>query len=187
MTTTELTRLEDVTMEHYNAPVTPAHSLPAAQSLINRLKVIGKPVPLPVQRFLDRITAPKGQAGLRDKLARDLHSAPDYKSLPADKQAGVDEIAGAVQWHNPATGHPYNKAGLTFPQGRYILVQTYKEMGSIPGDYPQDVRHKLTDFATGLEMDLEAAAKAGGFYPQYSGAVRDLKESIKQNRMKGAR
>jgi hypothetical protein len=184
MATTELAQLENVTMEHYNAPVTPAQSLPAAQSLINRLKVIDKPVPLPVQRFMDRMSAPKGDDGLHDKLSRDLYSS-SYQPLLRDKQAVLEELKHAIRQHRPGIGHAYTKAGLTFAQARHVLVQTYSEMGNSRANYPQDIRHKLSDFATGLEKDLDDAAKRAGFYPQYSEAVRDLKESIKQNRMRG--
>jgi len=177
-----LAQLEATTMEHYNAPVNPAHSLPAAERVVSRVRIIRKPVPLPVQRFMDRMSAPKGQR-LRDKLARDLHSVPDYTSLPQDKQRGVDELHDALAWHNPATGHPYLKAGLTFAEGRHILVQTYKEIGSIRADYPQDVRHALNDFVTGLQKDLDDAAKRAGFYDQYSRTQADLRDSI----MKGMR
>src|SRR5438270_13798409 len=94
-------RVEETTLNHHNVPVNPAHSLPAAESLIKRLKVANYPVPLPVQRFMDRMHDPKGN-DLEDKLARDVHSRPDFKSLPAEKQSGIAELASTIRWHSPA-------------------------------------------------------------------------------------
>jgi hypothetical protein len=177
-------RLENTTMAHYDAPVEPSHSLPAAERVVARVKTLGKPVPLPVQRFMDRMSDPKAPNGVLDKLSRDLHGS-DYKSLPEDKQTGVYDIAHELRNHNHATGHRYLKAGIDFAQAKHILISTYKEVGSMKADYPQDVRHGLNDFAAGLEKDLDEAAKRGGFYDEYSRTQAELRDAIK-NRMRGA-
>src|SRR5438105_15622526 len=179
MPTEAAQRVEETTLAHYNSPVNPTHSLPAAESLINRLKVGNYPVPLPVQRFMDRMHDPKGN-DLEDKLARDVHSRPDFKSLPPEKQSGISGLAGAIRWHSPARRHPYNRMGLTFAEGRNILVQTYRELAK--SGMPSEIQHGLYDFSTGLERDLEEAAKRGGFFQEFGQRLKDLREEINKRR-----
>ena len=177
--TTALDALRQIDMLHGKAPLTPAHSLPVAEALVSRFQTIGKPVPLAILRFMDRAKGPQpGPAKddfVRNKLARDLHGVSDFGSLSPANQSHVMSVE--IEIRNPATGHPYQRAGFDFAQARHVLMDAYKLLGKALS-YPPDVRAKIGDFVNALEMDIVASAKRNGFYDQYSKRLNALRESI---------
>jgi len=156
--------------KHSSVPVRPEFSSPAARLIVRRCQTLRRKPPLAIQRFLDRADGPKGQDGIRDKMARDFHGR-DFQDLPEDKKNGVRELESAMS--NPATPHPYFKAGLTFAQAHSLLIETYREETN--RTLPQELRAALADFRTGLEKDLDESAKAHGFYQEYSKANQALR------------
>lgn len=115
-------------------------------------------------------TPPAPQVDARDKLSRDFYGT-EYNTLTPDKQAEVSSLHGGLV--NDAPDHPYLKAGLTFIQARHLLLETYRE--ELTNRYPQEIQTALADFRTGLEKDIDEAAKRAGFYPEYSQANHALK------------
>jgi len=56
------------------------------------------------------------------------------------------------------------------------LMALERAFSSVAGrtdkQYPQEIRSALMDFARGLEKDISEAAKAGGFFPEFSKSAR---------------
>ena len=113
---------------------------------------------------------PAPQVDARDKLSRDFYGT-EYSKLPPEKQADVSSLHGGLV--NDAPDHPYLKKGLTFIQARHLLIETYH--AELTNRYPQEIQTALADFRTGLEKDIDEAAKRAGFYSEYSKANLDLK------------
>jgi hypothetical protein len=173
--TQALDGLRAIDMKHGKVPVNPVRSVPVAHSLVRRFHTLGRPVPVVILRFLDRVHGPQpGQSTedyTRDKLARDLHGR-DFHSLPTPAKHNVLN-------HEQGLGqnHPYQRAGLDFAQARYILMGSYQALGNA-SIYPQDVRDGLTDFANALEYDISTSAKLNGFYYAYSKQLNSLRDEI---------
>jgi hypothetical protein len=168
----ERANIERIADEHANVPVIPGHSAPVAARIARRCATLNISPPLVIQRFHDRVEGIKGPNGAQDKIGRDFYGTK-YRNLPPDKQAEVHSLHSSLVHANRATGHPYLKIGLTFIQARHLLIETYRtEMNN---RYPSDLRAALVDFRTGLEADLDAAAKNGGFFQAYARANTELK------------
>lgn len=127
-------------------------------------------------------TPPTPPVDARDKISRDFYGA-DYNQLPPEKQADVSALHGGLV--NDAPDHPYLKSGLTFIQARHLLVETYRE--ELSNSYPQEIKTALIDFRSGLEKDIDEAAKRAGFYPEYSRANHDLKTAARSMPMAARR
>jgi hypothetical protein len=168
----ERANIEAVADKHSHVPVIPEFSAPVARLILRRCATLKISPPLVVRRFQDRAEGPKGQNGAVDKIGRDFYGK-EYSDLTPDKRAEVDSLHSALGNHNPATGHPYLKPGLTFAQARHLLIETYKTEAN--EHYPQEIRTALADFRTGLEKDLDESAKAHGFYQEYSKANQALR------------
>jgi hypothetical protein len=155
---------------HSSVPVRAEFSTPAARLIVRRCEVLKRRPPLVIQRFLDRVDGPRGTDGVRDKMARDFFQK-DYAALPEDKKGQVLDLHNHMS--NPATPHPYFKAGLTFAQGHNLLIETYREESK--RDLPKELQAAMIDFRNGLEKDLDEAAKHAGFYQAYSLANQTLR------------
>jgi hypothetical protein len=174
--TQALDGLRAIDMKHGKAPVNPVHTVPVADSLVRRFLTLGRPVPVVILRFLDRVHGPQpGQSTedfTRDKLARDIHGGRDFRSLPTPAKHNVLNHEQAI-----GQNHPYQRAGLDFAQARYILMGSYQALGNA-SMYPQDVRDGLTDFVSALEKDLSDSAKRNGFYYEYSKQLNSLRDEV---------
>jgi hypothetical protein len=156
---------------HSSVPVRPEFSTPAARLIIRRCATLKRKPPMVIQRFMDRVEdRPQGSAGGRDKTARDFFRK-DYQDLPEERKGQVQDLHSAM--FNPATPHPYFKAGLTFAEGHSLLVETYREESK--RDLPKELQAAMIDFRNGLEKDLDESAKAHGFYQEYSRANQALR------------
>jgi hypothetical protein len=165
-------QIEAVAEKHGHVPVVPEFSAPVARLIVRRCATLRISPPLVIRRFQDRAEGPKGLNGAQDKIGRDFYGT-EYSNLSPDKRAEVDSLHGSLTWVNPATGHPYLKPGFNFAQARHLLLETYRE--EVSTRYPQEIQTALADFRTGLEKDLDEAAKAHGFYPAYSEANQALR------------
>jgi hypothetical protein len=165
-------QIEAIADKHGDVPVIPEFAAPAARLIIRRCATLRISPPLVIRRFQDRAEGPKGPHGAQDKIGRDFYGT-EYANLPPDRKAEVDSLHGALVSDNPATGHPYLKPGFNFAQARHLLIETYREESG--RRYPQEIQTALADFRTGLEKDLDEAAKHAGFYPEYSRANTALR------------
>ena len=156
--------------KHSSVPVRPEFSTPAARLIVRRCETLKRKPPLVIQRFLDRADGPQGHDGVRDKMARDFFQT-DYAALPEEKKMQVQDVHSHI--FNPATPHPYTKAGMTFAEGHHLLLETYREEAK--RDLPKELQAAMIDFRNGLEKDLDESAKAHGFYQEYSQANQNLK------------
>ncbi|HKF56268.1 MAG TPA: hypothetical protein VKJ45_12510 [Blastocatellia bacterium] len=129
---------------------------------------------------MDRVTGAGSQTAGRDKLARDFYQK-DYQELPQKQQDDVDDLHGKL-W-NPAGTSGYLKKGLSFAEAHHLLLEAYR--AETDKQYPQEIRSALMDFARGLEKDISEAAKAGGFYPEFSKAEKSLRAAVKEIRANG--
>ena len=157
---------------HGNAPLTPEFATPVARSIARTCVTLKIKPPLVISRFLDRADGPQGRSGIQNKLARDLHGK-EYSELPEGKQQEIDSKYNSLASSNPATRHPYLKAGFTFAQGHNLLLAAIREQSS--NSLPQQIRAGLFDFVSALERDLDEAAKRAGFYQSYSQANQALR------------
>jgi hypothetical protein len=163
-------RILQIADQHSSVPVRPEFSTPAARAIVRRCEEIKRKPPMVIQRFMDRANGPKGKEGVRDKMARDFFRK-DYESLPEAQKGQVDDVHS--QLFNPATPHPYFKAGLTFAEAHSLLLDTYRE--ETDRKLPQELQAAMIDFRCGLERDLDESAKTHGFYKAYSDANQALK------------
>lgn len=161
--------ISQIVDKHSSVPMGAEFSTPSARLIFRRCETLQRKPPLVIQRFMDRADGPQGHDGVRDKMARDFHGR-DYKDLPEDKKGQVNDLHSAL--FNPATPHPYFKAGFTFGQGHGLLVEIYREEAK--RDLPKELQAAMIDFRKGLEKDLDEAAKAHGFYLEYSRANQAL-------------
>jgi hypothetical protein len=174
---TERTNLEAVVDKHASVPVIPEFSAPVASRIVSRCRTLNISPPLVIQRFEDRAKEPTGNHGVQDKISRDFYQR-GFEDLPADKQKEVQNLHSAM--FNPATPHPYFKAGLNFAQGRHLLLETYRLEAS--NKLPQDLRVALVDFRDGLERDLDDSARIHGFFKEYGNAIMALKTAVSPHR-----
>jgi hypothetical protein len=174
-----LAGLQQLDMRHRHAPLEPHHSQGVASALVKRLETVRQPVPVAVQRFQDRAHGPKGHFGTQDKLARDLFNQPDYKSLNPAQQDYVSRKE--FELRNPAQAHPYTQKGFTFGQARHVLMGLYR-LQSAAGSYPQEIRAKISELADSLEKDIADSARKNNFYPEYSSALKAVKDSLLNSR-----
>jgi hypothetical protein len=165
-------QIEAVAEKHGHAPMIPEFSAPVARLIVRRCRTLQISPPLVIRRFQDRAEGAKGVTGAQDKIGRDFYGT-EYSNLTPDKRAEVDSLHSSLVADNPATGHPYLKPGFNFAQARHLLLETYRE--EVSTHYPQEIQTALADFRTGLEKDLDEAAKVHGFYPEYSGANQALR------------
>ena len=171
----ELNRILAISNKYAGTKVRPEFSEPAARRIVKRCKTLDRPIPLPVQRFMDRVEPP---AEIRDKMGRDLFGKP-MSQLTSEQQGTVDAehsrlISSASGW-NPADGHPYYKPGFTFAQMRHILLQTYRVEANYQYTHLPELKAALIDFRDAMETDLDEAAKDHGFYKEYSDANQALR------------
>jgi hypothetical protein len=174
-----LAGLQQLDMRHRHAPLEPHHSQGVASALVNRLETIRQPVPVAIQRFQDRAQGPRGHFGVEDKLARDIYGAPNYESLPPEKQVYVSRKE--FELRNPAQAHPYTQKGFTFGQARHVLMGLYRLL-SAAHSYPQEIRSKISELADSLELDIAEAAKRNGFYPEYAAQLKAIKNALLTSR-----
>jgi hypothetical protein len=181
-TTTQhaLAGLQQLDMAHRHASLEPHHSQGVASALVKRLQTIRQPVPNAVQRYQDRAVGVKGHFGIHDKLARDLFNQSDYKSLNPAQQNLVAQKESELR-NNPAEAHPYTQKGFTFGQARHVLMGLYR-LQSAAGSYPQEIRAKISELADSLEKDIADSARKNNFYPEYSSALKAVKDSLLNSR-----
>jgi hypothetical protein len=167
----ERERIAQIVDKHGHVPMTPEYSAPVARHIVKYCQNLRIKPPLVIQRFMDRLDGPKGQDGALDKLGRDLHGR-EYSELTEPQRQQITSIHSSLGNANPATGHPYLKPGFDFAQGHDLLVSAY---GLSMDRFQREIRASMQDFISGLEKDLDQAAKAGGFFKQYSDATTALR------------
>lgn len=171
--TRELETLNTVVDDHSHTPMESEFSRGFARRILQRSQTLKTKPPLVIRRFFDRVTGPQGDEGRQNKIARDFHGL-DYKELTQKQRDAVDTLHGQL-W-NPAGSSEYLKPGLSFGEGYDLLLQAYRAEND--KSYTQEIRAALNDFARALERDLEEAAKAGGFFDQFSRADKQLRQAL---------
>jgi hypothetical protein len=164
---TERETIAQIVEQHAKAPLTPSHSAPVARSIVRHAEQLKMTPPLVIRRFMDRLEGPKGDYGIQNKLARDLHQK-EYAELPQDEQDAIRDVHH--QMRNPAGNPPYFRSGMDFAQGHNLLIGAYSEEKSAT----KQLRAGMSDFIRGMEQDMDEAAKHSGFYRQYADASLKL-------------
>jgi len=176
----ELEHLDNVVDSHAHFPVEPDFSKGWARSIVKRCETLKIKPPLVIRRFFDRVTGPQGHDGQLQKLSRDFYQK-DHQELTQKQRDDVDSLHSKL-W-NPAGTSDYLKPGLSFAEAYDLKLETYR--AQTDKAFTPEIRSTLSDFARGLERDLEEAAKAGGFYPEYSKAEKSLRAAVKEIRANG--
>jgi hypothetical protein len=177
MALAELDALDKVVDAHSDFPVEPDFSKGWARSISRRCETLQIKVPLVIRRFMDRAIGTTGTDGQLDKISRDFHGK-DYRELSQQQQGDVDSLHSKL-W-NPAGTSEYLKSGLTFGEAYDLKLEAYRAEND--KTFTQEIRSTLNDFARGLERDLQEAAKAGGFFDQFSKADKALRTAVATNR-----
>jgi len=173
--TQELEALNKVVDDHSDVEVEPKYSSPSARLVVKRSETIGAKPPLVIRRFQDRVLGSRGSGdtGHRNRIARDFHGA-DYNELTPQQQDGVNDLLGKVS--TPAGTFKYLKKGLSFGEAYELLIQSFGAQGD--SKLAPEIKQGLIDFRNGLEKDISEAAKAGGFFDEFSKADKALRAAV---------
>jgi len=176
----EIEALDAVVDKHADFPVSPDFSKGWALRIVRRCKTLEIQSPLVIRRYLDRALGPQSHYAERNKISRDFMGL-EYGQLNQNQQDEVDNLHSKL-W-NPAGRSAYLRQGLTLIEAYHLKLEAYRaEQDKI---FTPEIRAALNDFSRGRERDLEEAAKAGGFYPEFSKAEKSLRAAVKEIRANG--